>query len=74
MSGITLATAQAHLDTWLAAETKVAGGQSVAMDGRAITRANLREIREQIDYWSSHVQRLTRGGSGVSVQRLIVHG
>jgi hypothetical protein len=74
MSGITLATAQAHLDTWLAAETQVAGGQSVAFDGRALTRANLSEIRQQIDYWSRHVQRLTRGGAGVSVQRLIVHG
>lgn len=74
MAGIDLTTAQAHLDTWLAAELAVAEGQAVAFQGRALTRANLGEIREQIDYWSRHLERLTRRGSGVSVQNLVIHG
>lgn len=62
MAGITLAQAEAKLATWLDAEDKVATGQSYSIQGRSLTRANLKEIRETIDYWDSKVQRLTRGG------------
>ena len=48
MSGITLATAQAKLDLWLSAEGSVALGQSVAHEGKALTRANLAQIREDL--------------------------
>jgi hypothetical protein len=62
MAGIDIPTAEAKLALWLAAEEKVAAGQSVAADGRVLTRANLAEIADRIDYWNGHVQRLTRGG------------
>ena len=66
MAGITLAQAEAKLALWLAAEEKVATGQSYSIAGRSLTRANLGEIRETIDYWDSKVQRLTRGGIRVT--------
>ncbi len=73
MAGITLAIAQAHLDTWLAAETAIGLGQSVAHDGRVLTRADLNAVRAQIEYWNNHLQKLTRG-PGLKVQRVILHG
>lgn len=70
MAGIDLATAQAKLATWLAAEETVATGQSYTIGGRSLTRANLREIREQIEYWNNWVQRLesTGGRQGMRVR------
>jgi len=62
MAGITLADAEAKLTLWLTAEEKVASGQSYTINGTTMTRANLNEIRETIDYWDRKVQRLTRGG------------
>ena len=62
MAGITLEQAQAKLDTWLKAEDAVATSQSYNMAGQTLTRANLKEIRETIDYWERKVQRLSRGG------------
>lgn len=48
---ITLSQAQAALDRWIAADAAVAKGQSYSMNGRSITLANSKEIREQIQYW-----------------------
>lgn len=62
MAGITLAQAEAKLTLWMDAEDRVASGQSYTINGRSLTRANLKEIRETITYWNSMVQRLTRGG------------
>lgn len=66
MAGLDLATAQAHLDEWISADLAVAGGQAYTIGGRSLTRANVAEIRKNIDYWNKWVQRLTRGG-GLSV-------
>lgn len=63
MAGIDIATATAKLQTWLDAEEKVASGQSVTMEGRSLTRANLSEIAKRIDYWDRHCKRLSSGGS-----------
>ncbi len=62
MAGITLAQATAKLAEWLAADTAVATGQSYTIAGRSLSRANAREIRENIDYWDAKVQDLDRGG------------
>ena len=45
MAGITLAQAQAQLDAYLAAETAVLGGQEYQINGRRLTRADLRSIQ-----------------------------
>lgn len=55
MAGITLETAQRHLDAWLEAELTVKNGQSYTIGSRVLTRANLTEIRNEIDYWNTKV-------------------
>jgi hypothetical protein len=56
--GITLATAGAKLAEYLAAETAVLGSQSYEIGERKLTRADLAEIRQGIDYWQGWVTRL----------------
>jgi len=56
---ITLSQAQAALSAWVAADLAVAKGQSYSMNGRSLTLANVREIREQIQYWERRVMALS---------------
>lgn len=58
MAAITLETAKKHLDMWLEAESKVAINQAYTVGGKSFTRANLGEIRKQIEYWRNKVQGL----------------
>ncbi len=58
MTGITLEIAKKHLDMWLEAESQVAINQSYSIAGKTFTRANLAEIRKQIEYWSNKVTQL----------------
>lgn len=67
MPEITLAQAEAQLATWLAADTTVATGQAYSMGSRSLTRANAREIRENIDFWNRQVQRLSRS-AGIQIR------
>lgn len=63
MAGITLAQAEAKLSEWMAADTAVStGNQAYTMAGRSFTRADAREIRENITFWDAQVKRLSRGG------------
>ena len=62
MAGITSAQAETQLAAWLAADTAVASGQAYTIGGRSLTRANAKEIRENITYWDQKVQHLTQGG------------
>lgn len=62
MTGISLATAQAQLDTWIQAETKVAAGQAYQIGQRSLKRADLQYIAERIRYWNQMVISLTRNG------------
>ncbi len=62
MAGITQAQAQTQLDNWLAASTAVANGQSYSIAGRSLTRADAKEIRENITYWNGIVKELDAGG------------
>lgn len=71
MVGITAAQAQARLDAWLTAESALETAQSFTHKGRSLTRANLGEIREQIEFWEKRALRLSRGGPAVS--RIVVH-
>lgn len=68
MAGITLESAQAQLDLWLAADAAVASGQSYSIGGRSLTRANAAEITNKIDYWNGWVQKLARSSSGIRVR------
>ncbi|MCK5015729.1 MAG: hypothetical protein KAS32_01545 [Candidatus Peribacteraceae bacterium] len=73
MTGIDLATAQAKLTLWLAAEDKLANSQSYQVGDRTVTRADLKEIRETIDYWEGKVRRLSRSSrGGMKTKRVVV--
>lgn len=65
-NGISLEVAKKHLDAWLTAELEVTTHQSYTIGSRSLTKANLSEIRKQIEYWSDQVARLEnikkRGG------------
>lgn len=63
MAEITLAQAQAKLTEWMNADTVVATGQSYSIGERSLTRANSKEIRENIKFWKNEVRRATLGGS-----------
>ncbi|MBF0308119.1 MAG: hypothetical protein HQL56_01135 [Magnetococcales bacterium] len=56
------AIAQTHLDEWLAADLAVAKNQAYQIAGRTITRADAKEIRENIDYWQNQLSRARRSG------------
>lgn len=43
------------LNTWLAAEEAVATGQSYQMGTRMLTRADLKQIREEMEYWANQL-------------------
>lgn len=58
MAAITLETAKKHLDMWLEAESEVAINQAYTIGGKSFTRADLGEIRKQIEYWGNKVQEL----------------
>lgn len=57
---LTLTQAQTALDAWIAADLAVAKGQSYSMNGRTLTLANVKEIREQIHYWERRVLAFTQ--------------
>lgn len=59
MAGITLAEAQAQLTQWLAALDAIALNQSYSIAGRSLSRADLSDVREQVDYWDQKVKRLS---------------
>ena len=44
-----------RLALWLEAEAAVATGQSYTIDDRSLTRASLKQIREQIAFWSNQL-------------------
>jgi hypothetical protein len=71
MSDITLAQAQAHLTSWLNADTAVASGQAYSIGDRSLTRANAAEIRRSVDYWRNVVTRLESGSAGARVMRAL---
>ncbi len=66
MAGISLKTAQRHLDEWLEAELAITNAQSYKIGSREMTKADLEEIRKTIDYWNKKVVELEcaqkRGG------------
>lgn len=61
MAAITLTQAQARLAQYLTAEEQVLKGQSYSIGDRALTRADLEDIREGIKYWEKKVDNLAVG-------------
>jgi len=66
---ISLAQAQAALANWINADTAISSNQEYSIDGRTIKRADLAEVRNQINYWSRVESQLLRqqvGGTKIS--------
>ena len=64
MAAKKLEVAKKHLEMWLEAESEVAINQSYTIGGKSFTRANLAEIRKQIEYWSNKVAELENLAKG----------
>lgn len=47
---------QRKLNTWLAAEEKIATGQSYQIGTRMLTRADLPAVRKEMEYWAGKLQ------------------
>lgn len=62
--GITLKQAQQHLEMWLKAEEEIATSQSYTIGTRTLTRANLKEVRDQIKFWQGKVDGLEKATAG----------
>lgn len=62
MAGITLAQAEAKLSTWMDALDAVATNQSYSIGDRTLTRANLADVQDQVEFWDKKVRELTDGG------------
>lgn len=41
------------LQTWLAAEEAIATGQRYQIDDRSLTRADLYDVRKEIEFWEA---------------------
>ena len=50
-----LETANKHYRAWLAAELELPTEQSYSIGTRTLTRANLAEIRKQIEFWENKI-------------------
>lgn len=68
--GITLETAQKHLDEWLEAELNVTTHQSYTMGSKTLTLADLGTIGRQIKYWNDMVMRLQAQSSSGGRNRM----
>ncbi len=44
---------QDKLNTWLACEEAIATGQSYQIGSRMLTRADLKQVREEMEYWAT---------------------
>ena len=71
MPVVTLTQANATLQAYILAERKVLAGQSYSIGDRALTRADLKEIREGIEYWNKQVSMLAAERTKPPVRRII---
>lgn len=62
MAGISLEIAKKHLSAWLEAELEVTTHQSYTIGSRSLTKADLADIRQQIEFWKNEVERLENIG------------
>ena len=64
---------QRHFDMWLAAEEKVAMGQSYTIGNRTLTRVNASEIAKNIELWAERLER-AEGKTGPRFVQFIPRG
>lgn len=68
-----LQTAKLHLQSWLEADLACSQGKSYKIGSRSLTRADVSEIKERIQYWSNEVSRLEAGRKkGIKAYRAVI--
>lgn len=68
----TLSEARDMLRLWMDAYKACASSQSYTIGSRSLSRANLSEIKDQIEYWRNEIAALEAGtGGGRRVIRII---
>lgn len=72
---IDLSTAEARLTAYMDAENAILSSQSYTIEvqgsRRTLTRANLKEVRDGITYWSGVVSRIKAGITGSRSRYLV---
>ena len=63
---ISLADAQTNLTNAQAAYTKALDVQAAGIGDRSITRQRIKDLRDELQYWSRTVDELTAAASGSS--------
>ena len=69
MGAWTLPEAEEQLAAWKAALLAVSTGQSYSIAGRSITRANLKECKDMIEYFGKEIDKLTLAATGRTRRR-----
>jgi len=54
---------------WLTAEEAISKGQSYTLDNRRLDRANLAQVREQIQFWQKELAKAQAATNGRSRRR-----
>jgi len=57
-------------DSWMNAEMAVQNGQSYSIGNRSLTKANLSDIREAIQYWDRQATKAQRKQKGRGSARI----
>ena len=66
-----LEIARKHLDAWLNAELEVTTHQSYTIGSRSLTKADLGQIRKQIEFWQNRVAQLENTGKRGGRNRVV---
>lgn len=68
-----LAQTQERLAKYLLAESRILqGGQDYSIGNRTLTKADLKEIRKEIEELTKECGILRRGGGGIRIQRVVL--
>lgn len=60
MAEWTIYEAKDHLQAWLEADLALATGKEYRIGSRKLTRANVAEVKERINFWRNEVARMER--------------
>ena len=71
MAGLTLADATTMYTLYIEAEKSILKGQSYSIGDRALTRADLKQVAEQREYWKKECDRFSGTGRRASVMSVI---
>lgn len=58
MADWTIYEAKEHLQAWLDADLALATGKEYRIGSRSLTRANVQEVKERINFWRNEVAHL----------------